>query len=44
LNNSFNKVYYSGLGYGVNDDTGNPYAVHNLGLRRTFSAYYTYNF
>jgi vitamin B12 transporter len=44
LNNAFNKTYYSGLGYGVNDDTTNPYVVHNLGLRRTFSAYYTYVF
>jgi outer membrane cobalamin receptor len=44
LNNAFNKTYYSQLGYGVNDDTGNPYVVHDLGLRRTFSAYYTYSF
>jgi hypothetical protein len=44
LNNAFNKTYYSGLGYGVNDDTHNPYVVHNFGLRRTFSAYYTYRF
>jgi outer membrane receptor for ferric coprogen and ferric-rhodotorulic acid len=44
LNNAFNKTYYSGLGYGVNDDTANPYVVHDLGLRRTFSAYYTYKF
>jgi outer membrane cobalamin receptor len=44
LNNAFNKTYDSGLGYGVNDDTGNPYVAHNLGLRRTFSAYYTYKF
>jgi outer membrane cobalamin receptor len=44
LNNAFNKAYYSQLGYGVNDDTGSPYVVHDLGLRRTFSAYYTYSF
>jgi outer membrane cobalamin receptor len=44
LNNAFNKTYYSGLGYGVNDSSGNPYVVHDLGLRRTFSAYYTYSF
>jgi outer membrane cobalamin receptor len=44
LNNAFNKTYISGLGYGVNDDTGNPYVVHDLGVRRTFSAYYTYRF
>jgi hypothetical protein len=44
LNNAFNKTYYSGLGYGVIDDTHNPYVVHNFGLRRTFSAYYTYRF
>jgi outer membrane cobalamin receptor len=44
LNNAFNKTYDSALGYGVNDDTGNPYVVHDLGLRRTFSAYYTYKF
>jgi vitamin B12 transporter len=44
LNNAFNKTYFSGLGYGVNDDTGNPYVVHDLGVRRTFSAYYTYRF
>jgi outer membrane cobalamin receptor len=44
LNNAFNKTYYSGLGYGVNDNTGDPYVVHDLGLRRTFSAYYTYSF
>jgi vitamin B12 transporter len=44
LNNAFDKTYYSGLAYGVNDTTTNPYVVHNLGLRRTFSAYYTYSF
>jgi outer membrane cobalamin receptor len=44
LNNAFNKTYYSGLAYGVNDSTGDPYVVHDLGLRRTFSAYYTYAF
>jgi outer membrane cobalamin receptor len=44
LNNAFNKTYYSALSYGVNDTTGDPYVAHNLGLRRTFSAYYTYNF
>ena len=44
LNNAFNKAYFSGLGYGVNDDSGNPYVVHDLGVRRTFSAYYTYRF
>jgi outer membrane cobalamin receptor len=44
LNNAFNKTYYSGLGYGVNDNTGDPYVVHDLGLRRTFSAYYTNSF
>jgi outer membrane cobalamin receptor len=44
LNNAFNKTYYSSLGYGVNDNTENPYVVHDLGLRRTFSAYYTYKF
>lgn len=44
LNNAFNKTYYSALGFGVNDTTGNPYVVHDLGVRRTFSAYYTYSF
>ena len=44
LNNAFNKTYHSGLGHGVNDDTGDPYVVHDLALRRTFSAYYTYKF
>jgi hypothetical protein len=44
LNNAFNKTYYSALGYGVNDTTGNPYVVHDLGVRRTISAYYTYSF
>jgi outer membrane cobalamin receptor len=44
LNNAFNKTYYSGLAYGVNDVTTNPYVVHNLGLRRTVSAYYTSKF
>jgi outer membrane cobalamin receptor len=44
LNNAFNKTYYSQLGYGVNDNTGDPYVVHDLALRRTFSAYYTYKF
>jgi outer membrane cobalamin receptor len=44
LNNAFNKTYYSQLGHGVNDVTGDPYVVHDLGLRRTFSAYYTYSF
>jgi outer membrane cobalamin receptor len=44
LNNAFNKTYYSALGYGVNDTTGNPYVVHDLGVRRTFSAYYSYSF
>jgi outer membrane cobalamin receptor len=44
LNNAFNKTYYSALAYGVNDTTGNPYVVHDLGVRRTFSAYYTYSF
>jgi outer membrane cobalamin receptor len=43
-NNAFNKTYYSALSYGVNDATANPYVVHDLGLRRTFSAYYTYIF
>jgi outer membrane cobalamin receptor len=44
LNNAFNKTYYAALSYGVNDVTTNPYVAHNLGLRRTFSAYYTYSF
>ena len=44
VNNAFNKTYYSGLAYGVNDNTDDPYVVHDLGLRRTFSAYYTYAF
>jgi vitamin B12 transporter len=44
LNNAFNKTYYSQLGYGVNDNSGDPYVVHDLALRRTFSAYYTYKF
>jgi outer membrane cobalamin receptor len=44
LNNAFDKTYYSALSYGVNDVTGNPYVVHDLGLPRTFSAYYTYSF
>jgi outer membrane cobalamin receptor len=44
LNDAFNKTYYSALSYGVNDTTGNPYVVHDLGLRRTFSAYYTCSF
>jgi outer membrane cobalamin receptor len=44
LNNAFNRTYYSALAYGVNDTTGNPYVVHDLGVRRTFSAYYTYSF
>jgi outer membrane cobalamin receptor len=44
LNNLFDKTYYSGLAFGVNDTTGNPYVVHDLGLPRTFSAYYTYSF
>jgi outer membrane cobalamin receptor len=44
LNNALNKTYYSQLGYGVNDNTGDPYVVHDLALRRTFSAYYTYKF
>jgi outer membrane cobalamin receptor len=44
LNNAFNKTYYSALGYGVNDTTASPYVVHGLGVRRTFSAYYTYSF
>jgi outer membrane cobalamin receptor len=44
LNNAFDKIYYSALAYGVNDTTANPYVVHDLGVRRTFSAYYTYSF
>jgi hypothetical protein len=44
LNNAFNKTYYSELGYGVNDTSGDPYVVHDPALRRTFSAYYSYNF
>jgi hypothetical protein len=44
LNNVFNKTYFSGLAHGVSDTSGDPYVVHDLGLRRTFSAYYTYGF
>jgi outer membrane cobalamin receptor len=44
LNNAFDKTYYSALSTGVNDATGDSYVVHNLGQRRTFSAYYTYSF
>jgi len=44
LNNAFNKTYYSSLSFGVNDTSGNPYVAHDLGLPRTFSAYYTYVF
>jgi vitamin B12 transporter len=44
LNNAFDKTYYSALSYGVSDTTGDPYVAHDLGLRRTFSAYYTYSF
>jgi outer membrane receptor protein involved in Fe transport len=44
LNNVGNHVYYTQLGYGFNDDTGNPYVTHTLGLRRTFQANYSYTF
>jgi outer membrane cobalamin receptor len=44
LNNVFDKTYYTGLSFGVNDVSGNPYVAHDLGLPRTFSAYYTYSF
>jgi outer membrane cobalamin receptor len=44
LNNAFDMPYYSALSHGVNDTTGNPYVAHDLGLRRTFSAYYTCSF
>src|SRR5580704_3637678 len=36
VNNVFNHVYYSGLGFGVADNTGTPYVVHDLALPRTF--------
>lgn len=44
LNNAFDKIYAAALSHGVDDTTGDSYLVHDLGLRRTFSAYYTYNF
>src|ERR1700722_8146115 len=44
LNNVFDKTYYTGLSFGVNDVSGNPYVAHDVGLPRTFSAYYTYSF
>jgi outer membrane receptor for ferric coprogen and ferric-rhodotorulic acid len=44
LNNVFDKTYYAGLSFGVSDVSGNPYVAHDLGLPRTFSAYYTYSF
>jgi outer membrane cobalamin receptor len=44
LNNVLDKTYYTALSYGTNDATGNPYVAHDLGLPRTFSAYYTFSF
>jgi outer membrane cobalamin receptor len=47
VDNLFNHVYYSGLGFGItgaNDVTGAPYVVHDLALPRTFQINYTYAF
>ncbi len=44
VSNLTNKVYDSGLDVGYSDATGDPYIQHDLGLPRTFSAYYTYTF
>ncbi len=47
VDNVFNRVYYSGLGFGVvgaNDVTGAAYVVHDLALPRTFQVNYTYAF
>jgi len=43
VNNILNRVYYAALGFGVEDNTGNPYIVHDLGLPRTFAVNYTYS-
>jgi outer membrane cobalamin receptor len=44
INNVFNQTYYSGLTYGINDNTGDPYVVHDLALRRTLEANYSFRF
>lgn len=40
----FDKTYYSGLGYGINDNTQNPYVVHDLALSRTFETNCSFRF
>jgi outer membrane cobalamin receptor len=44
LNNAFNRNYSSGLGHGIEDNSGDPYIVHFQALPRTFGATYTYSF
>jgi outer membrane cobalamin receptor len=44
LNNAFDRTYWSALGHGVDDITGDSYVVHNLALPRTFGANYSYSF
>jgi outer membrane cobalamin receptor len=44
LNNAFDRTYWSGLGHGVDDITGDSYVVHNLALPRAFGASYSYTF
>jgi outer membrane cobalamin receptor len=44
LNNAFDRTYWSSLGHGVDDISGDAYVVHNLTLPRTFGVNYTYSF
>ncbi|HEX4025030.1 MAG TPA: hypothetical protein VHX52_10060 [Steroidobacteraceae bacterium] len=44
LDNLLNKVYDAQLDVGYTDANGTPYIQHDLGLRRTFEANYTYTF
>ena len=44
LNNVFDKRYATALSTGFDDNTGDPYVVHNLGQPRTFTVRFTYGF
>ncbi len=44
IDNLFNRVYYSGVSFGVTDANQTPYVVHDLAVPRTFQANYTYFF
>jgi vitamin B12 transporter len=44
LNNVFNHVYYTALGFGVADSDGSTYVDHDLAPPRTVEVNYTYAF